>query len=310
MSWVQIIWAWPYTTTRKTEAPKASYSGRKPLIKTQKAAALPSQFPKAVAASHWDVTWSTQTVEFLWPNPLTVTGVLSVSVGFVLQMSAYTGVCSVLLKQGLVGCCPERCSTFLFKDPMRLGGSWVVISGLISPLIWVIIVVALLITPLITTHEPPSTCSDFQVIVPFCTAAICSDNPHGSPGFLVHVVQQNLRDPRPKKDIIMGFRWDIRILSFSYVLFWDPSILISRTPSKVRVLSPHTTLIIESRYIIFQNLIEITRGPILHPQWQDPKTEVSRSWLGVWVTGSRVRALGPRAYGFGIKGFGHKGCGV
>ena len=38
-----------------------------------------------------------------------------------------------------------------------LGGSWVVISGLISPLIWVISIVTLLITPLITTHEPPST---------------------------------------------------------------------------------------------------------------------------------------------------------
>ena len=30
------------------------------------------------------------------------------------------------------------------------------ISGAISPLIWVIIIVTLLITPLITTHEPPS----------------------------------------------------------------------------------------------------------------------------------------------------------
>ena len=37
-----------------------------------------------------------------------------------------------------------------------LGGSWVVISGVISPLIWVIIIATPLITPLITTHEPPS----------------------------------------------------------------------------------------------------------------------------------------------------------
>ena len=36
------------------------------------------------------------------------------------------------------------------------GGSWVVISRVISPLIWVIIIVTLLITPLITTQEPPS----------------------------------------------------------------------------------------------------------------------------------------------------------
>ena len=38
-----------------------------------------------------------------------------------------------------------------------LGGSWVVIFGGISPLIWVVIsMVILLITLYITTHEPPS----------------------------------------------------------------------------------------------------------------------------------------------------------
>ena len=37
-----------------------------------------------------------------------------------------------------------------------LGGSWVVISGVISPRIWVISVVTPLIAPLATTHEPPS----------------------------------------------------------------------------------------------------------------------------------------------------------
>ena len=37
-----------------------------------------------------------------------------------------------------------------------LGGSWVVTSGVVSPLIWVIFIVALLITPPIPTHEPPS----------------------------------------------------------------------------------------------------------------------------------------------------------
>ena len=35
-----------------------------------------------------------------------------------------------------------------------LGGSWVVISGVISSLIWVVSIVTLLITLLITTHEP------------------------------------------------------------------------------------------------------------------------------------------------------------
>ena len=36
-----------------------------------------------------------------------------------------------------------------------LGGSWAVISWVISPLIWVMTLVILLITLLITTHEPP-----------------------------------------------------------------------------------------------------------------------------------------------------------
>ena len=40
-----------------------------------------------------------------------------------------------------------------------LGGPWVVISRVISPLIWLITTVALLITPLITTHEPSSISS-------------------------------------------------------------------------------------------------------------------------------------------------------
>ena len=42
-----------------------------------------------------------------------------------------------------------------FKGTL-LGGSWVVISRVISPLIWVISIVTLLLTLLITTHEPPS----------------------------------------------------------------------------------------------------------------------------------------------------------
>ena len=38
------------------------------------------------------------------------------------------------------------------KGSIGIGGSWAVISGVISPLIWVIIIATLLIT----THEPPS----------------------------------------------------------------------------------------------------------------------------------------------------------
>ena len=44
----------------------------------------------------------------------------------------------------------------VFTVTSLLGGSWVVISGVISPLIRVISIATLVITPLITTHEPPS----------------------------------------------------------------------------------------------------------------------------------------------------------
>ena len=44
---------------------------------------------------------------------------------------------------------------FRLRIPI-LGGSWVVISGVISPLIWVITLVTRNITPLTTTPEPPS----------------------------------------------------------------------------------------------------------------------------------------------------------
>ena len=48
---------------------------------------------------------------------------------------------------------------FCRRDPFchsLLGGSGVVISGVLSPLIWVISIVTLLITLLTTTPEPPS----------------------------------------------------------------------------------------------------------------------------------------------------------
>ena len=57
------------------------------------------------------------------------------------------------------------CSTHALVSSLKslflLGGSWVVISGVVSPLIWVITIVTLLITPLITTHEPLSALLDF-----------------------------------------------------------------------------------------------------------------------------------------------------
>ena len=46
-----------------------------------------------------------------------------------------------------------------------LGGSWLVISGVISPPIWVVTMVTLLITPRITTHESPSRILGFWLPV-------------------------------------------------------------------------------------------------------------------------------------------------
>ena len=45
---------------------------------------------------------------------------------------------------------------FWNRHTCLLGGSWVVISRVISPLIRAITAVTLLIAPLLTTHEPPS----------------------------------------------------------------------------------------------------------------------------------------------------------
>ena len=53
----------------------------------------------------------------------------------------------------------------LCKWPYLLGGSWAVLSWVISPLIWVITLVILLITLLITTHEPPSMMRSAQLFV-------------------------------------------------------------------------------------------------------------------------------------------------
>ena len=52
-------------------------------------------------------------------------------------------------------------SSWVFRHAL-LGGSWVVVSGVISPLIGVIIIATLLITLLITTHEPPSRAESHQ----------------------------------------------------------------------------------------------------------------------------------------------------
>ena len=69
---------------------------------------------------------------------------------------------------GLPWCTCRRQKGFLI-----LGASWVVISRVIRPLIWVIIKVALLIIPLITTHEPPSI--DDPIYAPACSRR-CSNS--------------------------------------------------------------------------------------------------------------------------------------
>ena len=56
---------------------------------------------------------------------------------------------------GVYGRAFTKASGFGFATVLR--GSWAVISGVISPLRWVVTIVALLITLLITTHEPPSS---------------------------------------------------------------------------------------------------------------------------------------------------------
>ena len=65
--------------------------------------------------------------------------------------------------------------TSTWKPPTLSGGSWVVISGVIHPLIWVITIVTLLITLLIATHEPPS----IAPLSPLCPVA--SQRSLGSP---------------------------------------------------------------------------------------------------------------------------------
>ena len=63
--------------------------------------------------------------------------------------SLLSGIGNIGVKEGFI------CSAVGQQDV--LGGSWVVKSEVISPLTWVISIVTLLITLLITTHEPPSS---------------------------------------------------------------------------------------------------------------------------------------------------------
>ena len=77
--------------------------------------------------------------------------------------------------RGLYGLVQYRYSLRVtMKAPIVLGGSWVAISGVTSPLIWVITIVTLLITPLITTHEPQTLNPKPQApIVSFWQERLC-----------------------------------------------------------------------------------------------------------------------------------------
>ena len=55
-----------------------------------------------------------------------------------------------------------------------LGGSWVVISRVISPSKWVIVAPTRLIPPFITTHEPPSRVSSRRSFLPARQSDGCS----------------------------------------------------------------------------------------------------------------------------------------
>ena len=68
------------------------------------------------------------------------------------------------------------CKDFPSEKPFArvlLGGSWVDISEAILPLIWVISIVTLLITPLITSHEPASAYTTPQLHLQQSTDCRC-----------------------------------------------------------------------------------------------------------------------------------------
>ena len=56
--------------------------------------------------------------------------------------------------------------------PLILGGSWVVVRGVIRRVTIVIIHISGLRAPLITTHEPPSKCLQAECLKPEVTSAL------------------------------------------------------------------------------------------------------------------------------------------
>ena len=107
-------------------------------------------------------------LQLLWAYMLT--GVRIRSAPLVILSSANTPRPQTLSPKSSAGAPGPRSE----KVGRLLGGSWVVISGVISPLIWIITTVTLLVTPLITTHEPPSSDSEytFNSIPAMCYALV------------------------------------------------------------------------------------------------------------------------------------------
>ena len=89
-----------------------------------------------------------------------------------------------------------------------LGGSRVVVSGVISPLIWVISIVTLLITLLITSREPPS--KPRPPPETSCAVGACRRPQHLSPSCM-----QKVQDPLPVAALAFGFRFRVRVRGFS-----------------------------------------------------------------------------------------------
>ena len=95
-----------------------------------------------------------------------------------------------------------------------LGGSWVVISGVTSPRIWVISIVTLLITLLITTHEPPSGCGKHHKIR---TRSLTLWLPPSRAECLTSVIHLDLKYPTFKR---LGSCSLVGIGEFSLLFLW------------------------------------------------------------------------------------------
>ena len=118
----------------------------------------------------------------------------------------------------------SRClGCFYIVNPL-LGGSWVVISGVLSPLIWVISIVTLLIAlHFLTTHEPQSSVADagaaqlLPLLLAFgvlaCLEHKSALNSRQTEGFLRGLIQDYSRGLGSRFRLLHGLRcrpWALR----------------------------------------------------------------------------------------------------